>query len=135
MTIHYNKKSEKTNRKKLRMNSTQAEEILWEYLRDRKILGLKFKRQYSVDHFVADFYCSELKFAIELDGEIHLDKNVKNHDENRNGFLSGFGIRILRIKNEIVINDIERVLELIKDNVNLLKQTSPKSSPYQGEDF
>ena len=104
-------------------------------LRDRKLLGLKFKRQNSIDHFVADFYCSELKFAIELDGEIHLDKNVKNHDENRNGLLSGFVIRILRIKNEIVINDIERVLELIKDNVNLLKQTSSKSSPYQGEDF
>jgi len=135
MTIHYNRKSENVNRKKLRKSSTRAEDILWEYLRNRKFLKLKFKRQYSIDHFVTDFYCSELKLAIELDGEIHLDHNVKVHDENRDGFLSGFGIKILRIKNEMIINDPEKGLELIKGKIIEIKNTSPKSSPYKGEDF
>ena len=135
MTIHYNRKSEDVNRKKLRRNSTEAENILWEYLRNKKFLELKFKRQYSIDHFVADFYCSELKLAIELDGEIHLDQSVKNRDENRDGFLSGFGLKILRIKNDIIINDTERALELIKEKIIEIKHTSPKSSSYKRKDF
>ena len=119
MTIHYNKESEKVNRRRLRKNPAQAEEILWRYLRNKKLLGLKFKRQYSIDQFVIDFYCSELKFAVELDGRIHLTKDVKNHDENRDGFLSEFGIKILRIKNEIYImrflfHQILSLLHLIK---------------------
>jgi very-short-patch-repair endonuclease len=128
MTIHYNKESEKTNRRKLRINSTQSEEILWEYLRNRKLLRLKFKRQYSIDHFVVDFFCSEIKLAIELDGEIHLSKDVKNHDENRDSYLRSFGIRILRIKNEKVLNDIKGTLELIKNNIATLRQASPETS-------
>ena len=118
MTIHYNKTSEKSNRRKLRKNATEAEELLWEYLKDRKFLKLKFKRQYSVDHFVIDFYCSEKKFGIEIDGKIHLKKDIKNHDENRDSFLKDFGIKILRIKNEEVINNIEGTLDLIREHYN-----------------
>jgi very-short-patch-repair endonuclease len=98
-------------------------------LKNRKLLGLKFKRQYSTDYFVIGFYCSELKFAIELGGKIHKNKDVKNHDENRDAFLNDFGIKIIRIKNEKVFNNIEVVIELIKENIMLSKQTSPKSSP------
>ncbi len=121
MTIHYNKISERTNRRKLRQKSTKAEEILWEYLRNRKLLNTKFKRQYSIDQFVIDFYSPQMKFAIELDGKIHLDKEVKNHDENRDGYMESFGIKILRIKNEMLINDIDNTLKLIKENILIIK--------------
>ena len=121
MTIHYNKISEKVNRKKLRSRSTEAENILWEHLRGKKLAGLKFKRQYSVDHFVVDFYCTELKLAIELDGMIHSDKEIKNHDENRDGYLSEFGIQILRIKNEIVLGNVDKALELIRNKIKEIK--------------
>ena len=124
MTIHYNKASERANRKKLRDNSTEAENILWEFLRNKKLLELKFKRQYSIDHYVLDFYCPKLKLAIELDGKIHLKKEVRNHDENRDGYLSEFGIRILRIKNEVVLNDVEEVLKLIEKEIRDIKKTS-----------
>ena len=123
MTIHYNKASEKANRKKLRGNSTETENILWEYLRNKKLDELKFKRQYSIDHYVLDFYCPELKLAIELDGKIHLKKEVKNHDENREGYLSEFGIKILRIKNEMVLTDIEKALEIIEQKIREIKKT------------
>ena len=115
MTIHYNRKSEKTNRRKLRQKSTKAEEILWKYLRGRKLLGLKFRRQYSIDQFVVDFFCPELKVGIEVDGGVHNEKEVKVHDENREGFINSFGIKILRIKNETVIDEIDKTLNLIKD--------------------
>ena len=121
MTFHYNKQSEKNNRRKLRKNSTEAERLLWEKLRGRKFLGLKFRRQYSIAQFVLDFYCSEKRFAIELDGGIHDLDDVKNHDENRDGYIKNFGIKIIRIKNDKVTDDINSVLEYIKQEI----QTSP----------
>jgi len=124
MTIHYNKTSEKVNRKKLRGKSTEAENILWEHLRNKKLSGLKFKRQYSIDHFVVDFYCPKLKLAVELDGKIHLKKEVKNHDENRDGYLSEFGIKILRIRNEVILNDVAKALKLVERKVRELRKTS-----------
>ncbi len=117
MTIHYNKQSEKTKRRKLRRKSTEAEKLLWEKLRGRKLSGLKFRRQYSIAQFVLDFYCPEKRFAIELDGGIHEKKDVKNHDENRDGFIEGFGIKIIRIKNELVLDDIDSALEYIKEQI------------------
>ncbi len=124
MTIHYNKTSEKVNRKKLRANSTEAENILWEHLRDKKLSGLKFKRQYSIDQFVVDFYCPKLKLAVELDGKIHLKKEVKNHDENRDGYLSEFGIKILRIKNEVILNEIDKALEIINEKIEEIRKVT-----------
>jgi len=117
MTIHYNHKSEKTNRRRLRRKSTEAEKLLWDKLRNRKFLGLKFRRQYSISQFVLDFYCPEKRFAIELDGDIHNRKGVKNHDENRDGFIKDFNIKIIRIKNEMVLDDIDSVLEFIKGEI------------------
>ena len=117
MTIHYNKQSEKNNGRKLRKKSTEAERILWERLRNRKFLGLKIRRQYSIAQFVLDFYCPEKRFAIEIDGKIHNKKDVKNHDENRDGFINGFNIKIIRIKNEIVMHNIDEVPEYIKNKI------------------
>ena len=117
MTIHYNKQSEKINRRKLRKKSTEAEKILWEKLRGRKFLSLKFKRQYSIAQFVLDFYCPEKRIVIELDGSIHNTAAVRNHDENRDGFIKDFNIKIIRIKNEMVFDNVEEVLEYIKSQI------------------
>ncbi|MBN1639175.1 MAG: DUF559 domain-containing protein, partial [Ignavibacteriales bacterium] len=71
MTKHYNISSEKEKRRQLRQGQTYCEKIVWENVRNRRLLGLKFRRQYSVDKFVIDFYCPEHKIALEIDGEIH----------------------------------------------------------------
>ncbi|NCS82774.1 MAG: DUF559 domain-containing protein, partial [Ignavibacteria bacterium] len=63
MTKHYNKSSEKEKRRSLRQNQTFLEEILWTHLRNRKCLGIKFRRQYSIDQYVIDFYAPEIKLA------------------------------------------------------------------------
>ncbi len=117
MTLHYNRTKEKWRRKDLRKKSTKAEKILWEYLRNRKLAGFKFKRQYSVDAFIIDFYCPKVKLGVELDGEVHFTDEAKEYDENRTGFLSDFGIEIIRFKNDEVVNNVEMVLNKIKQKL------------------
>jgi very-short-patch-repair endonuclease len=121
MTIHYNWHSRKKLRRKLRRESTPAEKLLWKNLRNRKLSGFKFRRQYSIDYFVMDFYCPEKKIGVELEGNIHDDPDVKNRDENREGFIKSFGIKLLRIKNEEVLNNMHDVLRKIE--YELIHQT------------
>ena len=58
--------------RELRRNLTEAEKILWQELRNRKLGGFKFRRQHPINKFVADFYCHEVKLIVELDGSQHL---------------------------------------------------------------
>jgi very-short-patch-repair endonuclease len=120
MTIHYNKNKYKNNRKFLRNNSTHAEIALWNHLKNKTLHGYKFRRQYSVDQFILDFYCTELKLAIELDGKIHLNMETKEHDENRDAYLKSFGITIVRFSNDEVFDNIKLVLDKIVDVINTL---------------
>ena len=99
MTKHYNKKSEQEKRRQLRNNATYCEKIVWLHLKKRQ-LGYRFLRQYSVDHFVIDFYCPELKLAVELDGNVHDIPEQKSYDKVRQKYLEAFGIKSIRIKNE-----------------------------------
>ena len=104
----------------LRKRSTKAEEILWEQLRNRKLLNRKFYRQYSLFYdltgkesfFVADFYCYEAKLIIELDGEIH--KYKLQEDKSRTDILKLTGLKVIRFKNEEIEQNIKMVLEKIK---------------------
>ncbi len=64
----------------LRHSTTQAEKILWKKLRNRKIMGYRFRRQHPINLFVVDFFCFELMLAIELDGSVHEDSFQKQRD-------------------------------------------------------
>ena len=107
--------------RQLRRDSTPSERLLWEYLRHRKFLNLKFKRQYPIsyitgkdsknNYFIADFYYYEKKLVVELDGEIHDDQ--KDYDIFRDETLSDMGIMVLRIKNK-ELQDINKVLNKIE---------------------
>jgi very-short-patch-repair endonuclease len=99
----------------LRQKPTKAEEILWEYLRNRKMDGLKFRRQHPVDKFIADFYCHEKKLIIELDGAVHDDTMNAKYDEARTYQLSGSGIRVVRFRNSEIENNIEGVLNTVRE--------------------
>ena len=96
----------------LRKNSTKSEKILWKELRNRKLGGLKFRRQHPMDGFVLDFYCVEYRLGIELDGKIH--EKQKEYDEWRESVLREKKIRILRFTNEEVETDLNGVLEKLK---------------------
>jgi very-short-patch-repair endonuclease len=102
--------------KELRKSMTVAEEILWKHLRNNKLNGLKFRRQHPLDIFIADFYCHNKRLIIELDGGIHDTPEQKEYDEGRTFELEEKGFKILRFKNEEVINNIENVLFRIKSH-------------------
>ena len=107
--------------RELRQELTQAEKKLWAEIRNKKLNGLKFRRQHPVDRFVLDFYCHERKLAIELDGSIHDGKLNKEYDEARTAMLGGLGIYTLRFRNDEVINNIESVLRKINEVTNMLQ--------------
>ena len=96
MTKYFNKKSEKEKRRKLRREMTYCERIVWIHLR-KKQLGYRLLRQYSVDHFVIDFYCPRLKLAVEIDGDVHDLSDQKEHYVKRQKYLENFGIKFVRI--------------------------------------
>lgn len=95
----------------LRQYSTDAENRLWRYLRAKRLLGYKFRRQHLVHPYVVDFVCLEKKLIVELDGGQHTDR--KSYDERRTGFLQSKGFKVLRFWNNVVLMETRNVLETI----------------------
>ena len=119
MTKLYNKKSKTVLRKKLRNNQTNSENILWKKLRRRQINNYKFRRQYSVGNYIVDFYCQELKLAIEVDGGSHFfDQDSINNDIERQKFIESFGIKFLRFTTTEIYYRISDVMEVIYKEIN-----------------
>src|SRR6188474_771068 len=106
--------------RELRKESTKAEKLLWAELRNRKLNGLKFRRQHPLDKFIVDFYCNEKKLVVELDGSVHEEKINKDYDEARTAMLAGLNVIVLRFQNEEVINNLKDVLNKIREVVDLL---------------
>ena len=102
------------NANHLRKELTEAEDILWQHLRNRKLEGIKFRRQHPMNQFILDFYANEKNLAIELDGGIHEKAEVKEYDKNRTFELNRMGIKVVRFKNEEVVNDVQRVMNEIR---------------------
>ena len=117
MTRHFNKATEKQKRRHLRRNMTQAERMVWAKLRDKQMCDYKFRRQYSVGSYVIDFYCPALKLAVEIDGESHFEEGVEAYDQQRQAFIENFGIRFLRFTNREIYENLEGVLEAIRQVV------------------
>ena len=100
-------------RRSLRKHMTPAERTLWYKLRSRRLLGHKFRRQTSIGKYIVDFYCSEKKLILEVDGEIHGLYDRPQRDSEREAFLQSLGFRILRFTNYQVRYFIDSVLERI----------------------
>lgn len=84
----------------MRKDPTHEEYVMWEELRNRKLLNLKFRRQHPLNKYIADFYCHELNFVIELDGKYHNQPDVIKRDKQRTEDLQDLKIIIYRITNE-----------------------------------
>jgi very-short-patch-repair endonuclease len=102
----------KAKAKELRKNPTRSEEILWSYIRRRKLKKMYFRRQHPYGIYILDFYCFEANLAIEVDGGIHL--NQVEYDNERTKYLESSGLTVLRFNNEDIENDINVVIEEIK---------------------
>ena len=120
MTKYFNKTSEKFKRKELRKKATKAEEILWNHLKEKQLSGFKFRRQYSIDQFVIDFYCTKVKLAIELDGSVHEADHMQIYDTAREEIIKTFGVTFLRFKNVEIFQKLDRVLDNISNKLSEL---------------
>ena len=84
---------------------------------------MKFRRQYSVDQYVIDFYAPELKLAIESDGSIHEIEDQKEYDKARQDYLENFGISFIRITNEELFCNPNKALQRIAEKIKSLKDS------------
>jgi len=112
----------KERARELRKVMTHEELILWEHLRNKKMLGYKFRRQHPIDIYIADFYCHELKLVIEIDGEFHNNEDQECWDINRKAEFDRYGIRELRFANEQITDNITEVLNRIVKMCNDIKK-------------
>jgi very-short-patch-repair endonuclease len=117
----------------LRKNQTTAESFLWENLRNKQMLGYKFRRQHIIANYIVDFYCHELKLVIELDGGQHAELEHKKADENRDKFLQQHGITVLRYWNNQVLDDNSSALEDIYNYIIDNQEIPHPNPPLIGE--
>lgn len=113
-----NRKELKFFRSSLRRNSTSAEATLWGLLKSRKLDGRKFRRQYSIGNYIADFCCPSEKLIIELDGDPHGAYKKSHDDEIRDKYLEDLGFNVLRFENKIVFQEPEFLIGEIRKVFN-----------------
>jgi leucyl-tRNA synthetase len=113
MELVHNNQKLKERRRELRKRLTKTEEILWLKIRNNK-LEFKFKRQHSIGGYILDFYCSESKLIIEIDGESHSGSDAIEYDNNRDRYFEELGYSTIRFLNSEVENNILNVIEKIK---------------------
>ncbi|MEE9258058.1 MAG: endonuclease domain-containing protein [Nitrospinaceae bacterium] len=114
----FNKNSEKTKREYLRKNMPKAELLLWTKLKGKQLKGYKFRRQYSVNQYIIDFYCPKAKLAIEIDGDSHLDKKTVYYDQKKQASIEAFGIKFLRFNNLEIFESLDGVINEIQKHLN-----------------
>jgi very-short-patch-repair endonuclease len=115
----------KTFRKELRKNLTPAEAKFWTAIKNKQFEGRKFRRQHSVGNYILDFYCPAEKLAIELDGQVHFNDSAREYDYERKLFLEQFGIKVLRFENKRVFEDLEWMLDVIRNDFGWSEKAQP----------
>ena len=116
---------QKTLARQLRKNQTAAEEMLWRLLRNRRLLGFKFRRQHQIGDYIADFYCCEANLVIECDGAVHGQNEQWHHDQERDAYMISQGLNILRFSNDRVLRDTANVMDEICEILMPPSETSP----------
>jgi len=102
--------------RRLRKEATETEIIVWDALRNRRFLNLKFRRQHLIEGFVVDFYCYELRLAIEIDGAVH--NNQKDYDALRQILIEDKGIHFIRVSSWDIKANISILFDAITEYKN-----------------
>ena len=117
----FNRKKQNPTRKMLRNNATEAEQLLWSKLKRSQVLGYKFRRQYGDGSYIVDFYCTDVRLVIEVDGETHVSKDEFEYDRNRQEEIENLGLTVLRVTNRDVFDNLSGVLQTISEKLLALK--------------
>lgn len=108
--LPYNPKL-KDRAKELRKAGNLSEALLWNQFKNKKLNGLSFDRQRVIGNYIVDFFCFDKNLVIEIDGSSH--DNKVEYDNDRDIFLKGLGLKVLRIKDSDVRKNMDYVLRLI----------------------
>jgi very-short-patch-repair endonuclease len=111
------------NARSLKKVMTPSENLLWQNLRNRKVSNHKFRRQHPISNYIVDFYCHEAKLVIEVDGGIHFINDNPEYDKFRTLQLEEIGLKVIRFRNEEVLDNMSKVLTKIR------KHLTPDPSP------
>ncbi len=123
-----------------RSNPTEAEKVMWEILRGRKLAGYKLRRQHIIGSYIADFVCIPERLIIEVDGLIHQVPENKKNDDERTKDLNNLGFEVIRFTNEQVLNDrdntLNKILACLKKKNSLLSDSKvPRRGEFRGVVF
>ena len=118
--------------RRLRKQLTPTEAILWERIRDRRCLNLKFRRQLPVGAYVLEFYCESIRVSIEIDGPVHLNPGQRLSDEIRQTHLEERGIRFIRIPTRLVAQDATELMHFLVETLSAQQGTPPVAGEGQG---
>ena len=111
--------------KTMRSNATDAENLMWQVLRGKRFMNLKFRRQHVIAPYIVDFYCHEIGLVIELDGSQHGTDDAIEYDAERTKFLEVLGLTVVRYWNHDVLSRTDVVLEDLLQRCSELKNISP----------
>lgn len=112
MPLIYNKKL-KIFSQKLRSQQTDAENILWYFLRRKQIKEIQFYRQKPIGGYIVDFYAPSVRLVIEIDGSQHFTESYIDRDKKRDTYLNSLGLSVLRFDNFQVLQSRSEVLDVI----------------------
>ena len=101
----------------LRMNMTDAEQVLWQRIRRKQIRNVRFYRQKPLLSFIVDFYCHAAKLVIEIDGKQHYTDQGIVYDTERTQVLQGYGLKVLRYTNQQLVDNFQEVCWDIEKNL------------------
>ena len=127
MVLKYNPDLRQRARE-LRAAPTDSERLLWSRLRRRQVLGVQFYRQRPIGNYIVDFYAPSIGLVIEVDGSQHYEAGHRSRDRDRDAYLTGNGLTVLRFSNLDVLKNPDGVTEAIFDRIDGdLKCKSPQS--------
>jgi len=119
----------KERARNLRRQMTDSEQELWSMLRLKQILGVQFYRQKAIGNYIVDFYAPSARLVVEVDGSQHLTPNHVQRDAQRDAYLTGLGLRVLRFSNSQVLKELDAVVEVIFQTVVERRGGNPPNPP------
>ncbi len=115
----FNKTEYTARRQTLRNNMTEPEKRLWQILRNQQ-MGVKFRRQHGIGHYIVDFYCPERKLVIEVDGDSHYTDDAQHYDTVRADFMLALGVTTMRFTNHDVMTNLNHIYQQIAQQLTCM---------------
>jgi len=99
--------------RELRKKLTDSENALWSHLRGKQLLGVQFYRQKPIGQYIVDFFAPRAKLVVEVDGSQHMEEDHIQRDKDRDEYLKGLGLKVLRFNSRVVLTETDAVMEVI----------------------